>query len=76
MDWLPVMTLPDGTAIEIPMPSSGDTEEQGDVYHGDEAHADVHGYRVRGPSGTATFATLAEAADHVMHLPDDAWQNC
>jgi hypothetical protein len=65
MDWLPVMTLPDGTAIEVPVPSPEDTGTQGDV----------HAYRVRGPSGTTTFATLDEAADHVMHLPDQAWQN-
>jgi hypothetical protein len=65
MDRLPVLTLPDGTAIEIPMPSSSVDPE---------SHGDVHHYRVRGPSGTLTFATLRDAADHVMHLPDHVWR--
>lgn len=64
MEWLPVMTLPDGTAVEIPMPTPEDAER----------HGEVHRYRVRGPSGTTTFATLLEATDHVMHLPDQAWR--
>lgn len=53
--WLPVMTLPDGTTIEIPMPSPEDTDEHG-----------VHGYRVRRADGVTVFSTLTEVATHVL----------
>ena len=63
MNWLPVMTLPDGTTIEVPFP----TPEQDYVQ-------DPHSYRVSGPDGSILFATLQEAADHVLQLPDRAWR--
>ncbi len=55
MNWLLVMTLPDGTTIEMPMPSPDDP-----------GHDDVHGYRVRGSDGVTQFATLREVADHLL----------
>jgi hypothetical protein len=69
MRWLPVKTLPDGTAIEIPMPSADDTDEPS-----------AHGYRVRGVDGTAEFSTLIEVAAHLLdthglHLGDNGAGN-
>ena len=55
MRWLPVITLPDGSTIEIPMPSPEDTDRHG-----------IHGYRVRGAEGVTGFSTLSELADHVL----------
>ena len=55
MNWLLVMTLPDGTTSEMPMPSPDDTSQD-----------DVHGYRVRGSKGVTEFATLREVADHLV----------
>lgn len=54
MIWLPVMTLPDGTTIEMPMPSPEATGHH------------VHGYRVRGSEGVLEFATLTEVIDHLL----------
>ena len=55
MQWLAVMTLPDGTSIELPMPSPEDTDLDG-----------VYGYRVRGPEGITQFSTLTELAAHIL----------
>jgi hypothetical protein len=51
MIWLPVMTLSDGTVIEMRLPSP---EEIG------------HEYRVRGRRGVAEFSTLAEVVSHIL----------
>lgn len=54
MDWLPVMTLPDGTTIEMPMPPPDDTSQ-----------SRVHAYRVRSSVGVTEFATLPEVLGHL-----------
>lgn len=54
MDWLPVMTLPDGTTVEMPMPPPDGTGQ-----------GSVPGYRVRGSEGVSEFATLPEVLDHL-----------
>jgi hypothetical protein len=54
MTWLPVMTLSDGTTVEMPMPASKGT-----------GRANAHGYRVRGKEGILEFATLPEVLDHL-----------
>lgn len=58
MIWLRVMTLPDGTTIEIPVPSPDDTDADGTCV-----------YRVRGLGGVVEFSTLPEVAHHVL----DPW---
>lgn len=55
MNWLPVMTLPDGTTIEISMPSTDDS-----------GHDGGHGYRLRTSTGVTAFATLHEVVDHLL----------
>lgn len=55
MDWLPVMTLPDGTTIEMPMPPPEETGQ-----------SRVPGYRVRGSEGVTEFATLPEVLGHLL----------
>jgi hypothetical protein len=55
MNWLPVMTLPDGTTVEMPMPSPEAT-----------GHHPVDGYRVRGSEDVLEFATLTEVIDHLL----------
>lgn len=57
MDWLHVLTLPDGTTVEMPMPSSEGTD-----------HGSVPAYRVRGSDGIIEFATMPEVLDHLAAL--------
>ncbi|HEX3222717.1 MAG TPA: hypothetical protein VHR35_09120 [Nocardioides sp.] len=55
LTWVAVMTLGNGTTIEMPMPSGDGTDGQR-----------VHRYRVRGPDGTSQFQTLSDVATHVL----------
>lgn len=59
LTWVPVMTLGDGTTIEMPMPSGDGTDGRR-----------VHRYRVRGPDGTSQFPTLSDVATHVLDPQD------
>ena len=59
MNWLPVTTLPDGTIIEMPMPSPSDPDQDG-----------VHGYRVRGSQGVTVFSTLPEVINYLQDQGD------
>ena len=54
MEWLKVMTLPDGTTVEMPIPPLEGTG------HGDEA-----AYRVRGSRGVTEFTTMPEVLHHL-----------
>ena len=54
MEWLPVMTLPDGTTVEMPIPPPERTGQ------GSEA-----AYRVRGSAGVTEFATMPEVLHHL-----------
>jgi len=64
MRWLPVMTLSDGTTVEIPMPSLDDTAQHG-----------FHGYRVRGVAGCADFSTLPEVASALFDSGHPEWSD-
>jgi hypothetical protein len=54
MDWLPVLTLPDGTTVEMPMPPPEGTGQ-----------GSLPAYRVRDSEGVLEFATMPEVLDHL-----------
>lgn len=53
------MTMADGTTVEIATPAPDDVRRQ-----------DVHAYRVRGGDTVAEYATLHEAATHVLAMSE------
>jgi hypothetical protein len=55
MTWLTVITLPDGTTVELPIPSADDAGEP-----------EEYRYRIRRADGVVEFATLLEAATHLV----------
>lgn len=64
MKWLPVMTLPDGTTIEMAMPTSDDEDLRGG-----------HAYRVRGVDGIIELGALSELADYILEQGPHSPQN-
>ena len=55
MHWLTLITRPDGTTVEVPIPTPDDTPDCHD-----------YRYRVRGVDGDTEFATLAEVASELL----------
>jgi hypothetical protein len=55
--WLSVMTMEDGTVVEIAMPSPGTRDV-------------TQAYRLRGTVSVVEYATLAEAATQVLERTD------
>jgi hypothetical protein len=61
MTWLTVITLPDGTTVEVPMPSSENS-----------ADYQEYRYRVRRADAVIEFATLAEVTRDLLDPEDMA----
>jgi hypothetical protein len=59
MTWLTVIRLPDGTTVEVPIPSS---EESTDYQE--------YRYRVRRADAVIEFATLAEVTSDLLERQD------
>ena len=59
MNWLTVLTLPDGTTVEVPIPSADDAGEP-----------EEYRYRIRRADGVIEFATLFEAASDLLGRAD------